>query len=121
VLFDPSIQALPEGMCDGDIPDIDLDSVAELVVQSEIDFRSLKANVRGVLETLSQASINDVLEQHPAAQGLGSVVGLIALGSRHGLKSETRETVSWVGNDAQKRSARIPKIFFLRERMNELV
>jgi len=49
VLFDPSIQALPEGMRDGDIPDIDLDSVAELVVQSEIDFRSLKANVRGVL------------------------------------------------------------------------
>jgi hypothetical protein len=119
-LFDPSIQALPEGMADGDVPDIDLDFVAELVVQSEIDFRSLKANVRAVLETLSQASINDVLERHPAAQGLGSVVGLIALGSRHGLKSETRETVSWVGNDAQKRSARIPKIFFLRERMNEL-
>jgi len=121
VLYDPSIQALPRGMYDGDIPDIDLDSVAELVVQSEIDFRSLKANVSDVLERLSQASINDVLEQYPASQGLGSVVGLIALGSRYGIKSENRETVSWLGNDALRRSARIPQIFFLRERMNELV
>jgi len=121
VPYDPSIQALPRGMYDGDIPDIDLDSVSELVAQSEIDFRSLKANVRGALEKLSQASIHDVLEQYPAAQGLGSVVGLITLGSRYGIKSENRETVSWVGNDALRRSARIPEIFFLRERIDELV
>jgi len=120
-LYDPAIQALPHGMNDGSIPDIDLDSVAELVVQSEIDFRTLKANIRGVLDRLSQASIQDVLEQYPAVQGLGSVVGLITLGSRYGVKSDNRETVSWVGNDSQQRSAQIPKIFFLRERMNELV
>jgi hypothetical protein len=121
VLHDPSLQALPDGMRDGDSPNIDLESVGTLLAQSEIDFRSLKANVRDTLETHSQASIRDVLEQHPAAQGLGSVVGLIALGSKHGLKSENRETVSWVGNDTQQRSARIPKIFFLRERIDELV
>jgi len=121
VLFDPSVQALPSGMYEGDIPDIDLNSVAELVVQSEIDFRSLKANVREMLEKFSQASIHDILEQYPAAQGLGSVVGLITLGSRYGIKSENRETVSWVGHDDLRRSARIPKIYFLRERMNELV
>jgi hypothetical protein len=121
VLYDPSIQALPDGMYDGDVSGIDPEFIAELVGQSEIDFRSLKANVLSVLEKFSQASIHDVLEQYPAAQGLGSVVGLIALGSQYGIKSEDRETVSWVGNDTQKRSARIPKIFFLRERMNELV
>jgi len=120
-LYDPSLQALPDQMRDGDASNMDLESVGALLAQSEIDFRSLKANVRGALETLSQASINDVLEQYPADQGLGSVVGLIALGSRHGYKSDSHETVSWVGNDAQQRSARIPKIFFLRERMNELV
>jgi hypothetical protein len=62
-----------------------------------------------------------VLEQHPADQGLGSVVGLIALGSRHGLKANYQETISWVGNDTVQRSAQIPKLFFLRERMDELV
>ena len=121
VLFDPSLRALPDGMHEGDAPSIDLDLIGELVAQSEIDFRTLKTNVRDVLEKRAQASIGDVLEQYPAVQGLGSVVGLLALGSRHGHKSESQETVSWVGDDAHQRSARIPKVFFLQERVNELV
>jgi hypothetical protein len=76
VLHDPSLQALPGQMAEGDAPPIDR-SVSELVAQSEIDFRTLKANVLAVLEQRSQASIADVLEQFPAAQGLGSVVGLL--------------------------------------------
>jgi hypothetical protein len=120
-LYDPSLQALPIGMQAGDVSTIDLESVGELVAQSEIDFRSLKENVRNLLETHSQISVGNVLERHPAAQGLGSVVGLIALGCRHGIKTNTQETVSWVGSDALRRSARIPKLFFIRERVDELV
>jgi hypothetical protein len=107
-------------MQDGDAPDLDLDSIGELVAQSEIDFRTLKENVRDVLEITSQASINEVLERYPAAQGLGSIVGLIALGVRHGIRSESEELVFWTGKDTQRRSARIPRIYFLRERVNEL-
>jgi hypothetical protein len=77
--------------------------------------------VRETLETRSQVSIGEVLEQHPATQGLGSVVGLIALGSRHGIKANNRETVSWVGNDDLQRSAQIPKLYFVREKIDELV
>ncbi len=121
VLYDPSLQALPGQMVDGDAAPIDLESVGELVAQSEIDFRTLKANVRSVLKQRPQASIADVLEQFPASQGLGSIVGLLALGSRHGFRGEHNETVAWVGNDDQRRSARIPGIFFLRERADELV
>jgi hypothetical protein len=121
VLYDPSLQAFSDEMQAGDAPSIDLDSVGALVAQSEIDFRSLKANVRDVLETRSQVSIGGVLEQHPASQGLGSIVGLIALGSRHGIKANNRETVSWVGNDDVQRSAQIPQLFFVREKIDELV
>lgn len=121
VLYDPSLQALPSQMADGDAAPIDLESIGELVAQSEIDFRNLKANVRAVLEQRSQASIADVLDQFPAKQGLGSVIGLLALGSRHGFRGDLNETVAWVGDDDQRRSAQIPKIFFLRERVNELV
>jgi len=121
VLYDPSLRALPDGMQAGDTPSIDLESIGELVAQSEIDFRSLKANVREALELVSQASIGEVLEQYPAVQGLGSIVGLIALGSRHGYKAGSGETVSWIGSDNRKRSARIPKLFFVRERLGELV
>ncbi|MDR2012729.1 MAG: DUF3375 domain-containing protein [Rhodanobacter sp.] len=120
VLHDPSLQALPGKMAQGDAALIDLALIGEWVAQSEIDFRTLKANVRTVLTQSAQASIADVLEQFPAAQGLGSVVGLLALGSRHGFRAEHSETVVWVGGDDQRRSARIPKIFFLRERADEL-
>lgn len=121
VLYDPSLQATPEQMREGDVPPIDLESVSELVAQSEIDFRILKEHVRNMLEQRDQASIGDVLELFPADQGLGSVIGLLALASRHGLKGDTVETVSWVGEDDQGRSAHIPKIYFLKERIDELV
>ncbi|MCL2809605.1 MAG: DUF3375 domain-containing protein [Treponema sp.] len=132
VLYNPCLQALPEGMQIADMLDIDHESIGELVAQSEIDFRSLKANVCNVLETRSQASIGDVLQLHPAAQGLGSIVGLLALGSRHGIIIESSaglpatETVFWTGDNDQQdktinRCAQIPKIFFLREKINELI
>ena len=121
VLYDPSLQAEPEAMREGEVPPIDLESVSELVAQSEIDFRTLKEHVRSLLEQRDQASVGDVLEQFPASQGLGSVVGLLALGSRHGIKGESVETVAWIGEDNQGRQARIPKIYFLRDRLDELV
>lgn len=120
-LYDPSLQALPGQMEDGDSAPIDLTSISGLVAQSEIDFRTLTANVRAVLEQQAQASIADVLAIFPAAQGLGSVVGLLALGSRHGILGGQNESVAWHGEDGQQRGARIPVVYFLRERINELV
>jgi hypothetical protein len=120
LLHDPALQALPGRMTDGETAPIDLESIGELVSQSEINFRSLKENVRAALADRSQASIADVLLQFPAAQGLGSVIGLLALGSRHGLRAEHSETVSWTGGDHQQRSANIPVIYFLKERLDEL-
>ena len=121
VLYDPALQAEPEAMREGEPPPIDLESVSELVAQSEIDFRTLTEHVRSLLEQRDQASIGDVLTHFPAEQGLGSVVGLLALGSRHGIKGDSVETVAWVGEDEQGRCARIPKIYFLRDRLDELV
>lgn len=121
VLFDPTLQALPDQMRNGEPAPIDLESVGELVAQSEIDFRTLKANIRATLKQCSQASIADVLERFPAAQGLGSVVGLIALASRHGIQGQHKEHVHWIGDDEQQRSANIPKMFFIKERLHELV
>jgi hypothetical protein len=115
VLHDPALQALPDKMAEGEAAPIDLEAVGELVAQSEIDFRSLEEDVRAVLALRSQASIADVLLEFPAKQGLGSVLGLLALGARHGIMAETYETVSWIGGDDTPRKARIPLIYFMRE------
>jgi Protein of unknown function (DUF3375) len=119
-LYDPSMEAPPGSMVDADSPPIDLESVGELVAQSEIDFRQLTANIRSVLCDRSQASIAEVLDCFPAAQGLGSIVGYLAIGSRHGVPAGLTETVAWLGNDDRQRRARIPAIYFLKERIHEL-
>jgi hypothetical protein len=120
VLHNPLLQALPKQMVEGDPSIMDLDFIGQCVTQSEIDFRLLKINVLTMLEQQSQASIADVLVKFPATQGLGSVIGLLALGSRHGFKTTETEIVDWSDIEELKRFAKIPKIFFLKERANEL-
>jgi hypothetical protein len=120
VLFDPAAQAPGGGMQEGEGAPIDLDTVGDLVAQSEIDFRVLRANIRAVLRERSQASIGEVMSRFPATQGLGSVVGYMALGARHGVRSDRIETVEWEGQDERRRRARIPSLYFVRERVHEL-
>lgn len=115
ILHDPALQALPGTMADGEAAPLDLAMIGELVAQSEIDFRTLQDHVHRVLDLRSQASIGDILSAFPASQGLGSVLGLLALGARHGIVSEQHETVAWIGGDDVIRQARIPLIYFLRE------
>ena len=121
VLYDPSMQAVGADMIDGEAAAIGLEQISELVAQSEIDFRSLRANIRAVLDEESQASIAQVLDEFPASQGLGSIVGYVTLAVRYGLRTDGTETVAWVGADQQFRRARIPVIYFLKERLDELV
>nr|WP_314543527.1 DUF3375 domain-containing protein [uncultured Massilia sp.] len=116
VLHDPALQALPDQMAEGEATPIDLSMIGELVSQSEIDFRTLEENLRNVLALRSQASIGDILLEFPASQGLGSVLGLLALGARHGIVAEQYETVAWIGGDGIARKASIPLIYFLREK-----
>lgn len=120
LLHDPALQALPDRMADGAAAPIDLATIGELVAQSEIDFRTLAANVRTVLATRTQASIADVLAVFPAAQGLGSVIGLLSLGSRYGMVAQDSETVSWLGGDNVQRRATIPAIYFFKDQQDGL-
>ncbi len=121
VLHDPALRAADVLMAPEPPSELNLEMVAELVRQSEIDFRTLRAHVRLLLERQSQASIGELLEAFPAEQGLGSVVGYVALGARHGEVSAEREQVSWQGADSQTRRALIPAIYFIKERYVELV
>ncbi|HUB88183.1 MAG TPA: DUF3375 domain-containing protein [Dyella sp.] len=100
---------------------ISLDSVGELVAQSEIDFRSLRRDLHELLADHAQLSIGQVLDRRPAEQGLGSVVGYLSLATRHGvLAKDQHEAVSWKGGDGQWRHARIPLVWFLKEKRHEL-
>jgi hypothetical protein len=120
-LYDPAERLESDEMCDGAAPELGLDVISELVRQSEIDFRTLRRNVRALLVQHARASIAQVLEAYPADQGFGSVVGYVALGVKHGHTTTDRELVRWRGRDEVDRRAWVPAIYFSREHYDELV
>lgn len=119
-LHDPSLYTIQNDMTSVDAPSINLEMIASLVSQSEIDFRALKANVMKMLRDHAEVTIKEILCHFPARQGLGSIIGYFALGSKHGITTEHYENIHWIGNDGEERSAYIPTIYFLRDRSHEL-
>lgn len=120
VLHDPSQRVLSAEMFEEGESDIGLDEVAELLRDSEIDLRTLRANIRASLANASQVSIIQLTEQYRAPQGLGSIVGYVALGVEHGEVGDDAVRVTWRSADQQVRAARVPSVWFLRERLHEL-
>ncbi|HET7570146.1 MAG TPA: DUF3375 domain-containing protein [Gammaproteobacteria bacterium] len=115
-LHDPSLDDIDGGIAHAAPAEISLEAVSELLAHSEIDFRRLKQQLAALLDSRAQVSVGDVLEAYPAEQGLGTVVGLLALGAREGIISEQREYVSWTGLDSRERRAWIPRIYFVKDR-----
>lgn len=120
-LYDPAERMADTSMAQAETSEFTMDAINKLVRQSEIDFRTLKQHVRDMLDRKSQVSVGEVLEQFPAEQGLGSVIGYVALGAKHGEVTPGTETVSWGPDENNKRRAKVPAIYFIRERRNELM
>jgi len=112
-LHDPSLDAVDARMNDAAESVIDLDAIAGLVAQSEIDFRTLEEHIAALLAARGQASVAELLAEYPAEQGLGTVIGYLSLGLRDGIVAEGTERASWRGPDGIERSARIPRVYFV--------
>ena len=121
-LHDPRTHQVDTSIYYAEAAEITLDSVGDLVAQSEIDVRTLKDNLFMLLGSRPRLSISQVLRERPARQGLGSVIGYLSIGTRHGrVMTDQLETVEWTGGDGVVRRARVPLIWFLKERRDELV
>lgn len=120
-MFDPanrvgetSMEPVPQG-------NLSMQDIAEMVKRSEIDLRSLKSNILLLLEETQVVSLSDLLQRFDAEQGLGSVVGYISLGTKHGqVINEHPLSIEWTGADGVHRSAQAPSVFFLRQNAHEL-
>jgi hypothetical protein len=119
-LFDPTERMKDAVMEDAPASSVNLHDIAALVRNSEIDFALLKRNIQDRLQHSNVVSIEELLRFYPATQGLGTVVGYIYLATRHGQITPSHLEVSWTGMDAKHRSARVPAVYFLKEREREL-
>lgn len=119
-LHDP-VQGIVAGeLIEGESSAVALEDVLAAVQEADIDFRTLAANVRQVLDHAGQVSIGGLLAQFPATQGLGTVVGYLSLGIKHGLvMRDQSERVGWSSGEVL-RHATIPLVYFVHERKEEL-
>jgi hypothetical protein len=84
---------------------------------ADIDMEELIEAVAAVMAAgRSSPSVADVLRDHPATQGIASVVGLLALSTQYGYEEPAdaegevpTERVEWETGDGVKRSADVPQ------------
>lgn len=106
VTHDPAEFDATAPLADADHATADLEHLAALARESEIDFAELINNVNEALAAASPASVGDVLALNEATQGLASIVGLLSLAWTHGHVDQSRtESLNWHGNDHVERTA----------------
>ena len=96
--------------------DADIDAGA-LFSQVRVDKAALGSHIRQSLQTRAQVSLVELLQSRPLQQGLAELVAYLQLASVTGqsvVDEETLDTVQWTAVDGAMRSARMPRIIFVR-------
>ena len=94
--------------------DVDADV---LFSQVRVDKAALASHIRQSLQTRAQVSLAELLQARPLQEGLGELVTYLQLASvaaQSVVDEETLETVSWTAADGTLRSARMPRVIFVR-------
>lgn len=121
-LFSPPIRPLlVEDIETGDESVIDAEA---LFMQQVIDRERLRLAIRRLLGERDQATLGEVIAQHPLEHGLAELVTYLALAGddAHAVFDEqASEKVEWRDADGIARRARIPRIVFTRKPYAESV
>jgi Protein of unknown function (DUF3375) len=99
-----------------EVGDAELDADV-LFSQVRIDKAALASHIRQSLQTRSQVSLVELLQARPLQQGLGELVAYLQLASvaaQSVVDEGTLETVSWTSADGVLRSAKMPRVIFVR-------
>jgi hypothetical protein len=97
-----------------------LSDVTAMILGSEIDLRVLRENILDALETRPQVSVPELMELYPVNQGLGTLMGYLSLGAKHGLQIDASDTVRWSDQTGHAHSAKVVAIYFTHESRNAL-
>ncbi|MCT4574371.1 DUF3375 domain-containing protein, partial [Bacillus thuringiensis] len=81
-LKDPTDPGAPAEAEVHDATTLSVDVLEDLVRSNDIDIVGLTGTVNAVRGHAGQATIADVLREHPAQQGLASVIGLMFLATQ---------------------------------------
>lgn len=119
-LRNPGEERVPGDVSRHEAGAADLGALTALVRASEIDEAELREHALDVVTRLGPSSIGTVLREHPASQGVASIVGLLNLAIRSDAQPppaepDAAEVVSWTSAAHAHASARIPTLLFTED------
>ena len=91
---------------------MDWETLRTLVREAEIDFDELTGNITEAVDALGPVTVAQVLDRHPATQGLASAVGLYVLGTRYGTVADGGEQITWTHDGVTTRAILSPTYRF---------
>ena len=104
-----------------DFETIDIEAMNDeaLFNQVVVDKAEMKRNIRLILQRKDQATLSELLEEHPLEEGLAELVTYLSIAeeSLYALvDEENREELRWIDKGGVLRSANVPRILFNRSR-----
>lgn len=98
--------------------DVDLDATA-LFSQFTVDSAELSQRIRRALQSRSQITLSDLLNEYPLQQGLAELIAYFQLASERGhgkilLDDETHDSVAWQTSEGDWKRAVIPRVVFIK-------
>jgi hypothetical protein len=111
-LFNPA-EARSAGTVTTAAPEVvDLAEVAHLTRLSDIDYPELTNAINDLLAKRGSVTLGEVLDSHPASQGIASVIGLMVLGEKHGRALATSRQIAWRSPTGRERLGLAPDYLF---------
>jgi hypothetical protein len=116
-LFDPGARRTLAPLEEAWALPADLEALAALARETDIDFRELRACVSAAVGERGACTIGEVLQTRPATQGLASVIGLLVLALQHGSAGggDGVDPVSWETAGGERRFGTVPVYLFEEE------
>jgi len=88
-----------------------------LFTQVYVDKQRLVSRVRRALQTRSQVSLVELVEEHPLEQGLAELVTYLSLASADStsiIDDSRHQTLTWTDDDGRVRQGTLPMVVFCR-------
>jgi len=113
-LFAPPLKQHIDEIAANAIEDVPFDALFNSVY---VDKERLAGRVRRALQTRSQVSLHDLVQDHPLEQGLAELVAYLSLAAADGasiIDDARHQTLTWTDDEGRLRQGTLPMVVFCR-------
>jgi translation elongation factor EF-1beta len=89
-----------------------------LFLLNEVDREALKKKILRHLETFSQFTLADLIQEYPLAQGLAELITYLSIATEEGstiIDDTVQEQIHWTTDHEVRKRVKVPRVIFSRE------